>query len=164
MGLGVSYRFVAKMEVGHYPFIGTFLRRMGHLTFDRADRGARLDQSKELETLLLRGESVFVFPEGTFAPEPGVRPFQLGAFKAAVETGAPIIPVAVAGAREILREKTWLPRPGRVTITLSEPIYPPVQIPSSGATTKDSGDWHSLIQLRDATREAIARDSGEPLL
>jgi 1-acyl-sn-glycerol-3-phosphate acyltransferase len=165
MGLGVSYRFVAKMEVGRYPFIGTFLRRMGHLTFDRADRGARLDQSKELETLLLRGESVFVFPEGTFAPEPGVRPFQLGAFKAAVETGAPIIPVAVAGAREILREKTWLPRPGRVTITLSKPIYPPAQIPrSAGTASKDSGDWHSLIQLRDATREAIARDSGEPLL
>jgi fatty-acyl-CoA synthase len=165
MGLGVSYRFVAKMEVGDYPFIGTFLRRMGHLTFDRTDRGARLDQSKELETLLLRGESVFVFPEGTFAPEPGVRPFQLGAFKAAVETGAPIIPVAVAGAREILREKTWLPRPGRVTITLSKPIYPPAQIPSSvGPAAKDSGDWHSLIQLRDATREAIARDSGEPLL
>ena len=85
--------------------------------------------------------------------------------KAAVETGAPIIPVAVAGAREILREKTWLPRPGNVTITLSKPIYPP-QIPSSAAAggTKDSGDWHALIQLRDTAREAIARDSGEPLL
>jgi fatty-acyl-CoA synthase len=163
MGLGVSYRFVAKIEVGSLPVVGTFLRRMGHLTFDRTDRDARLGQSKELEEILSRGESVFVFPEGTFASETGVRPFQLGAFKAAVDTGAPIIPVAVTGAREILREKTWLPRPGRVTITLSQPIYPqPVSVPSPAA--KDAGDWHQLIQLRDATRAAIARDSGEPLL
>ncbi len=163
MGLGVSYRFVAKSEVARMPFIGTFLRRMGHLSFDRADRDARLEQSKELEELLSRGESVFVFPEGTLASEEGVRPFQLGAFKAAIETGAPIIPVAVAGARQILRDKTWLPRPGRVTITLSAPIHPQaVAQPSSNS--KDAGDWHQLIQLRDATRAAIARDSGEPLL
>jgi fatty-acyl-CoA synthase len=163
MGLGVSYRFVAKMEVGRMPFIGTFLRRMGHLTFDRTDRDARLEQSKDLEDLLLRGESVFVFPEGTFAPEEGVRPFQLGAFKAAVETGAPIIPVAVAGARQILREKTWLPRPGSVTITLSAPIYPQA-IANHAAGTREGADWHELIQLRDATRAAIASNSGEPLL
>jgi fatty-acyl-CoA synthase len=163
MGLGVSYRFVAKIEVGNLPVISTFLRRMGHLTFDRADRDARLGQSKELEEILTRGESVFVFPEGTFAPEEGVRPFQLGAFKAAVETGAPIIPVAVAGAREILREKTWLPRPGRVTITLSPPIYPQA-VSVQLADPNDGGEWHHLIQLRDATREAIAKHSGEPLL
>ncbi len=163
MGLGVSYRFVAKSEVARMPFIGTFLRRMGHLSFDRADRDARLEQSKELEELLSRGESVFVFPEGTLASEEGVRPFQLGAFKAAIETGAPIIPVAVAGARQILRDKTWLPRPGRVTITLSAPIHPQAVAPPS-SNSKDAGDWHQLIQLRDATRAAIARDSGEPLL
>jgi 1-acyl-sn-glycerol-3-phosphate acyltransferase len=163
LGLGMSYRFVAKIEVREWPFIRTFLRRMGHLTFDRADRDARLHQSQEMEELLLRGESVFVFPEGTFFPEAGVRPFQLGAFKAAAATGAPIIPVAVAGARQILREGSWLARPGEITITLAAPIYPQGANHQS-VKSAEGADWHQLIHLRDATREAIAAHSGEPLL
>jgi len=163
LGLGVSYRFVSKVENRRIPFVGTFLKQMGHLTFDRADRDSRLNQSKEIADLLSRGESVFVFPEGTFLPEDGVRPFQLGAFKAAVATGAPVIPVSVAGARRILREGTWLPHPGNITITVSPPIYPQnLNAPSNGSDS--AADWHQLIHLRDATREAIAKHSGEPLL
>ncbi len=163
LGLGVPYRFVSKIENRRIPFVGTFLKQMGHLTFDRANREARLQQSREIEELLLRGESVFVFPEGTFLPEDGVRPFQLGAFKAAVATGAAIIPVSVAGARQILREGTWLPRPGNVTITLSPPLYPQ-KLHGHPADSSDAGDWHQLIYLRDTARAAIAKHSGEPLL
>jgi fatty-acyl-CoA synthase len=162
LGMGVPYRFVAKMEVTRMPFIGTFLDRMGHLRFDRTDAGSRLRQAEEMEELLRQGESVFVFPEGTFTEEVGIRPFQLGAFKAAVATGAPIIPVSLAGTRRFLRDGTYLPRPSSVTLTLSPPILPK----SAGAKHDgtESSDWHELIRLRDATREAIARHAGEPLL
>ena len=162
LGLGVPYRFVAKMEVGRMPFIGTFLSRMGHLKFDRTNPESRLRQAQEMEEFLRHGESVFVFPEGTFTGEDGVRPFQLGAFKAAVATGAPIIPVSLAGTRRFLRDGTYLPRPTDVTITLSPPIYPSTA--ANKSTSADSADWHELIRLRDATREAIVRHSGEPLL
>jgi len=162
LGLGVSYRFVAKLEVGRMPFIGTFLSQMGHLKFDRTSAESRLRQAQELEEFLRHGESVFVFPEGTFTGEDGVRPFQLGAFKAAVATGAPIIPVSLAGTRRFLRDGTYLPRPTAVTITLSPPIYPSTAV--SAESSADSSDWHELIRLRDATREAIVRHAGEPLL
>jgi fatty-acyl-CoA synthase len=162
LGLGVSYRFVAKMEVGAMPFIGTFLKQMGHLKFNRTDPESRLRQAQELEEFLRNGESVFVFPEGTFTPEDGVRPFQLGAFKAAVATGAPIIPVSLAGTRRFLRDGTYLPRPTSVTITLSPPIYPSTA--ANANNSADSSDWHELIRLRDATRAAIVRHSGEPTL
>jgi len=161
LGLGVPYRFVAKMEVHGMPFIGTFLRQMGHLSFDRTDAASRLRQAEEMEEILRRGESVFVFPEGTFVAQEGIRPFQLGAFKAAVAAGVPIIPVALAGTRRFLRDGTVLPRPTSVTITLSPPIYPRA---ASTAKHDDSSDWHELIRLRDATREAIAQHSGEPVL
>jgi fatty-acyl-CoA synthase len=160
LGLGVPYRFVAKMEVGAMPFVGRFLERMGHLKFNRTDPESRLRQAQELEELLRNGESVFVFPEGTFTSEEGVRPFQLGAFKAAVATGTPIIPVSIAGTRKILRDGTLLPRPGRVTITVLPPIYPP----AAANSNQDASDWHVLIRLRDATRNAIVTHSGEPLL
>jgi 1-acyl-sn-glycerol-3-phosphate acyltransferase len=162
LGLGVPYRFVAKMEVGRMPFIGTFLKQMGHLKFDRTDPESRLRQADEMEEFLRNGESVFVFPEGTFTSEDGVRPFQLGAFKAAVATGAPIIPVSLAGTRRFLRDGTYLPRPTSVTITLSPPIYP--RTAANTSNSDDSSGWHELIRLRDATRDAIARHSGEPLL
>jgi len=159
MGLGVPYRFVAKGEVNDMIFIGTFLNKMGHLSFNRHDASSRLRQVHEIEEYLRQGESVFVFPEGTFTPEDGVRPFQLGAFRGAVATGAPVIPVSLAGTRRFLRDRTFLPRPTSVTITLSPPIYPP-RVPAN----EDPHHLQEMVRLRDQVREAIARYSGEPLL
>jgi len=161
LGLGVPYRFVSKMEVGSMPFIGTFLDRMGHFKFDRTDPESRLRQAQRMEEFLRDGESVFIFPEGTFTAEDGVRPFQLGAFKAAVASGAPIVPISLKGTRKFLRDGTYIPRPTSVTITLHPPIYPNTATGSSSAT---SSEWHELIRLRNATREAIVRHAGEPLL
>ncbi len=154
--LGVDYHLVAKIEVHAMPFIGTFLRKLGHVAFDRSDPQARLRQAEELEQFLRRGESAFVFPEGTFTPQSGVRPFQLGAFKAAVSTGRPICPVALRGTRQFLRDRTYLPRPSSVTLTVLPPLEP-AQAPAPS-------DWHEMVRLRDAARAAIAQHCGEPLL
>ncbi|HUL35754.1 MAG TPA: AMP-binding protein [Candidatus Eisenbacteria bacterium] len=159
MGMGVSYRFVAKGEVNQMPFIGTFLNQMGHLSFDRHDTGARLKQVDEIEECLRNGDSVFVFPEGTFTPEDGVRPFQLGAFRGAVATGAPVIPVSLKGTRRFLRDGTILPRPTSVTITLSPPIYPAREFPAN-----DPNHLQEMVRLRDLAREAIGKYSGEAVL
>jgi 1-acyl-sn-glycerol-3-phosphate acyltransferase len=159
MGLGVSYRFVAKGEVNEMPFIGTFLNQMGHLSFNRHDAGSRLKQVHQMEDCLERGDSVFVFPEGTFTPEGGVRPFQLGAFRGAVATGAPVIPVSLKGTRRFLRDGSYLPRPTSVTITLSPPIYPSREVRGD-----DPHQLQEIVRLRDLAREAIGKYSGEPVL
>jgi len=159
MGLGVPYRFVAKGEVNDMILIGKFLNQMGHLSFNRHDANSRLKQVHEIENYLRKGDSVFVFPEGTFVPEDGVRPFQLGAFRGAVTTGAPVIPVSLAGTRRFLRDRTFLPRPTHVTITLSPPIYP-----QKVESSKDRQHLQEMVRLRDETREVIARYSGEPLI
>ena len=159
LGLGVPYRFVAKGEVNRMPFIGTFLNKMGHLSFNRHDPGERLRQLDEIEEYLKKGDSVFVFPEGTFTPNEGLRPFQLGAFRGAVATGAPVIPVSLAGTRKFLRDGTYLPRPTSVTITLSPPIYPVGALGSN-----DPGHLQEIVRLRDLTREAIGKHSGEMVL
>jgi len=157
MGLGVTYRFVAKGEVNNMIFIGTFLNKMGHLSFDRHNAKSRLRQVHEMEDYLRQGEAVFVFPEGTFTPEEGVRPFQMGAFRSAVDTGAAVIPVSLAGTRRFLRDGTFLPRPTRVTITLSAAIYPE-------RVSGRANELKEMVRLRDVTREIVARYSGEPLL
>ncbi|MGC1944454.1 MAG: AMP-binding protein, partial [Candidatus Acidiferrales bacterium] len=153
--LPAGVRFVAKGDALNMPLIGKIIRRSGQLAFDRSDPQARIRQAEDVEDALGRGESVAVYPEGTFTSIAGIRPFQLGAFKAAVDMMRPICPVAVRGARQILRDKTRLPRPGRVTVTFGPLITPD---PSAG------NDWQEIVRLRDATREIIARGTGESLL
>ena len=146
------YRFVAKQEVMSYPFIGGILKRLGHFSFVREDREARLKQADALEQALVRGESILIFPEGTFTPAPGLRPFQLGAFKSAVASGCPVLPIALRGTRQLLPDKAVLAKPSHVTLTVCPPIYP-------------SGDgWQAILRLRDATRAAIAKHCGEPVI
>ena len=150
-----GYHFVSKAEVASWPFIGTFIHRRGDFFFRREDPNARLEQAETIESALRQGRSVLIFPEGTFTPRDGVRPFQLGAFKAAVVTGVPVCPVALRGVRQILRDETRLPKPGNITITAG-----PLMAPSAGGRTP----WQEIVRLRDAARERIAQHSGEPLL
>ncbi len=75
--------------------VGRLCERSGQFTFDRNDPQARIKQAQEVNAALVRGESVVIYPEGTFTSIAGIRPFQLGAFKAAVDTHRPICPVSV---------------------------------------------------------------------
>lgn len=148
-------RFVAKSEVLEMPLFGKIARRSGQFGFDRGDPQARIRQAEEVEAALRRGESVGIYPEGTFTAAAGIRPFQLGAFKSAVDTRRPVCPVAVRGAREILRDGTFLPRPGKITVTFGPLLYPD---PAA------QGAWQEIVRLRDTAREIISRHTGEPLL
>jgi 1-acyl-sn-glycerol-3-phosphate acyltransferase len=153
--LPAGVRCVAKGEVGTMPLVGTIARRTGQFLFDRSDPQARIRQADEVNGALRAGTSVVIYPEGTFTAMSGVRPFQLGAFKAAADTGRPICPVSIRGARQVLRDKTILPRRGCVTLTFGELVAPN---PAAG------DDWQEIVRLRDATREAIARNAGESLI
>ena len=151
-----DYHFLAKSEINDMPFIGTFLRKLGHFAFERGKLRARSRQAEEMERALLQGESIFVFAEGTFVAEPGVRPFQLGAFRAAVKTGRPIVPVALRGARRFHEDGTILPRPSHINVTVCPALF---------ANPDSAGrEWAEVLRLRDETRRLIAEHSGEPLL
>lgn len=152
--LPAEARYVAKGEIASMPLVSTMAKRSGHFAFDRSDASARVAQSDEIESALRRGESVVIYPEGTFTLQTGVRPFQLGAFKAAADTGRAICPIAVRGAREILRDETYLPKPGNVELTVG-----PLIVPHAG-----SGNWQEIVRLRDETRKIIGRGAAEPLL
>lgn len=153
--LPAEARYVAKGEVRSMPLIRTLVARSDHFAFERSNPQARIEQAVEIERALQQGCSVVIYPEGTFTAAAGIRPFQLGAFKASVNTERPICPVALRGARELLPDKTWLPKPGRVTLTLG-----PLVLPRAGT----ENDWHEIVRLRDQTREIISRNAGEPLL
>ena len=154
--IGADYQFVAKSEARKIPFIGTFLRKLGHFAIDRRNPRARLRQFAQIEHALGQGQSVLLFPEGTFTQQEGVRPFHVGAFKAAVHTHCPIVPIALRGTRQLLRDGSYLPRRTAVTLTICPPLEP--------ANVAENQEWKETVRLRDAARETISHYAGEPRL
>jgi fatty-acyl-CoA synthase len=150
--LPLDVLFVAKKEVLGYPVVGTFVRRVGHLTVDRADARQSVLETDQITRALAGGHAVLFFPEGTFVAATGLRPFRLGAFKAAAVARVPTVPVALQGTRRVLRGDEWLPRPGAIHLVVGEPLLP-------GGT-----DLQALLRLRDRAAEAVAAHCGEPRL
>jgi 1-acyl-sn-glycerol-3-phosphate acyltransferase len=147
--LPTDFLFVSKVEALGYPVVGTYLRLCRHLTVDRFDARRSVKDAGLVARAIERGESVLVFPEGTFTHEEGLRPFRMGVFKTAAETGVPVIPLALRGTRRVLRDGSWWPRPGAIHLFVSEPLR------------SDGTEWRSMVDLRDRTAAAIAAKTGE---
>ena len=146
-----DFLFVSKLEALRYPVVGSYLRRCGHLTVDRFDMKRSLADAGLVARAAEEGQSVLVFPEGTFTSEDGLRPFRMGAFKTAVDTGVPVVPMALRGTRRVLRDLSW-PRPGPIHLWIGEPFR------------GEGSDWRSMVALRDRAAEAIAAQCGEERL
>jgi 1-acyl-sn-glycerol-3-phosphate acyltransferase len=150
--LPMDLTFVAKKEILRWPFAGAFARRARHIMVDRADALDGVSAATQVTAAVRAGRSVLVFPEATFTAAAGLRPFRLGVFKAAVEAGLPVTPVALRGVRRVLREGTWVPRPGPIVVWVGEPIAP------------QGSDWRAVVDLRDRVADALAAHCGEPRL
>jgi len=144
--------FVAKREVLGYPLVSSFVRRCGHLTVDRWDAVQSVADADVVARALGAGSDVLFFPEGTFVAATGLRPFRLGAFKSAARAQAPVVPLALAGTRHVLRGDYSLPRPGRIALWVGDPV------PPAGT------DMAALVALRAFVMDRIAEHCGEPRL
>lgn len=116
-------RFIAKKELSYIPVFGWAARRMGHVFIDRKDSRRSTKAIRERIDRGLRGESLFFFAEGTRSRIDELLPFKKGAAVAALETGLDCVPIAVAGARDVLKPKGLsLFRPGPVAVVFGKPI------------------------------------------
>jgi len=147
----VDFRFLAKGRLADYPLIGTVIRKAGHVTIEKGTLTEQLSGADALAQLLRDGRQVVVFPEGTFFRPPGVLPFRLGTFKAAVDTGCPIVPIALRGTRTVFPDGTWLFRRAPIDVTIAAPLVP------------QADGWREMVRLRDEARDIIAAGASEPL-
>ncbi len=143
--LPVSVRFAAKARLTTYPLLRTFIRRTGCVEVQRGATAVAAD----LVATLRKGESLFVFPEGTFVRAAGVMPFRLGAFHTAVDTGTPILPIALHGTRAVLPDERWLLTRGPLEIKVGPLLRP------------DGHGWSEIVRVRDLARAWIAKECGE---
>ncbi len=87
--------FVAKIEVSRWPVIGFGTRVVRTVLVDRNDPESRRNTRKEIQNRFDDGVSVVVFPEGTTAQAPEIKPFRPGMFFVAASGEIPIVPVAI---------------------------------------------------------------------
>ena len=100
-----QFRFFAKKGLYQIPFLGTHLRRAGHLPVDRSSARASLKSMTEGAHIIAnRHISVLLFPEGGRAPQ-GLREFKEGAAYIAIKAGVPVVPVNPRKNKGILQLK-----------------------------------------------------------
>ncbi len=102
--------------------VGAYLRSTNQLSTDRA--GARAAQSM-LDAAVDRlnsGELFGIYPEGTRSPDGRLYRGRTGVGYLALNSGAPVIPVAMIGTEHILPPGHRVPRPGRIEIRIGEPL------------------------------------------
>jgi 1-acyl-sn-glycerol-3-phosphate acyltransferase len=150
--LPLDFLFVAKDEVRSWPLVRALVRKAGHLTVDRWDARQGVADAGKVARALEEGDSVLFFPEGTFTAAAGLRPFRLGAFQAAAQAGAAVVPLALQGTRATLPEGTWLPRPRAIRLWVGPPVH------------AEGEGWRAVVALRDRVADAIAAHCGEPRL
>ncbi len=119
--LPYQLRIIAKESLGNFPFLGWHLRRTGHMLVDR-----RRPERKKIfgwaNSLVSKGLSLIIFPEGTRSADGTVDPFKGGSFYLALDAGLPVVPLAIAGTRHVMLKNRLMTCPGRVRLTVLEPI------------------------------------------
>lgn len=116
-------RWVAKVELTRVPVFGWALRRAGHIIIDRGNTTQAVLSLRHAVERLQSGISIMIFPEGTRSRDgQDILPFKKGGFMMALETGFPIVPLAIRGSRPLLPKGSWQVRGGDIEVIVGAPI------------------------------------------
>lgn len=114
--------YVFKKELLYVPFFGWAMGRMDMIHIDRSQRAQAFSKVvAQGKRLMSQGTWVIMFPEGTRIDRGKKGVYKSGGTRLAIETGAPVIPVAVTSAKFWPR-KAFIKKPGVVDFSIGKPI------------------------------------------
>ena len=120
VGLDSPHGILAKEELARIPLLSRWMNLLGCVYVRRDDVRGSLQALKDAAAVVQRGESFTIFPEGTRykGEEGGMGEFKAGAFRIAIKTGAPVVPVAISGARALYESHNYIVYPGSVRVVI----------------------------------------------
>jgi len=137
------YAFVAKSELSKHWLTGRPLRALETQFVDRSDTARSIEDTRALSASLAAGESLIVFPEGTFGPGEALAPLHMGAFVLAAQADVPLVPAMLDGTRKLLPGDARMPRPAAVKLRIGAPLR------AAGF------GWNDAVALRDEAGKAL---------
>jgi 1-acyl-sn-glycerol-3-phosphate acyltransferase len=133
-----------KAELRRLPILVRAFDLAGFVPLERNNREQSLPAIERAAEALRSGSSFMIFPEGTRSRTGALLPFKKGGFIMAIKAQAPIVPTAIAGARDAMHKGSFVIRPVTVKVKFSPPI-------ETAGMTLDDRD-----QLSHTVRDRIA--------
>lgn len=122
--LNHNFKWMMKKSLEKIIFVGYACRRSGHVFVDSSSLSSIKDTINEARHSLKDGMSLVIFPEGTRSRNGEMGTFKRGAFLLASEFNLPVVPLSINGAFHVMPRDTYFPRPGKIILTIHQPIFP----------------------------------------
>jgi 1-acyl-sn-glycerol-3-phosphate acyltransferase len=140
-----QFRPLAKKELKKIPVFG-WIAQAATIIVDRSSPESRKKSIDHLKLFLKQGISILIFVEGTQNRTKEIlQPFHDGAFRIAVDTQQPILPMVIIGAGKLMPPGTIRLRPGRIHIFVGD------EIATAGLTAKN------VPELKQQTFDAMKK-------
>jgi 1-acyl-sn-glycerol-3-phosphate acyltransferase len=117
-----NLRILYKAELRKLPVLGRAFEMVGFIALERGNPEQSLPAIDRAAEALAGGASFLIFPEGTRSRSGTLLPFKKGGFVMAIKAQAPVVPMAVIGARSAMRKGSPIIWPVTVSVRIGEPI------------------------------------------
>jgi putative phosphoserine phosphatase/1-acylglycerol-3-phosphate O-acyltransferase len=138
---------IAKKELESNPLVGPLGKLMDAAFIDRTDTASAVAALAPIEEAARKGLSILVAPEGTRLDTQSVGPFKKGAFRIAMATGLPVVPIVIRNSESVAGRNSTTLHPGTVDVA----VLPPVDV--SGWTAENLGE--RVEEIRSAYVELL---------
>ncbi len=148
-------KWLSKAELFRIPIMGWMMWLVGDIPVKRGFGPSALEAMARCRKALDQRVSVMIFPEGTRSKTSELLPFKDGAFRLAIESGVPILPLAVSGTGTALRKHDWRFGRSDAEVRVLEPVE------TTGLSLSDIPELKARVrQTIVEARDALAASRG----
>ncbi len=140
-------RILYKAELRQLPILTRAFDLAGFVPLERGNRDQSLPAIEGAAQALREGNSFLIFPEGTRSRTGELLPFKKGGFILALKGQAPVVPIAIWGARAAMRKGSPIIHPVMVEVKIGAPVE------TSGLTLDDRD--RLIVEVRRAVESML---------
>ena len=114
------FLFVMREDLFKIPLLGKYCKDAGYLSLNLTNPIKSARNIENIIKLVREGESIVYFPQG--GRKQGLQEFKSGIAKIALETQAPVIPIAISGSAKLMPRKSFTFSPGIIKVSVGKPM------------------------------------------
>ncbi|MBI1748963.1 MAG: 1-acyl-sn-glycerol-3-phosphate acyltransferase [Acidobacteria bacterium] len=148
----LHFKWVAKRSLFKVPLLGWNMWLNGYVPIERSDATSRDQCLDACRAWLKKGSSIFFFPEGTRSPDGQMKPFKVGAFRLALQSGADILPIIIRGSRNAIPKHSRLLN-GKSRMSLE--VLPPIPLTGFDGTRLEEESKRLAVYVFQKMQDAF---------